>query len=142
MPNVQPLAREELAEFESFFKFAETRDGIRARTSLYTMGRRPPILRAFASLFIVCSRAGRGRSAVQAADRDGLQRRRRLPLLPGAHGGDRGAPRHARSQESSPVFDFETSDALHAPPSAPPCGWPATLRGRAERGDAGAFRAS
>jgi len=49
MPRIQPLAREELAEFEPFFKIVEGSMGFVPR-SLFTMGRRPDLLRAFAGL--------------------------------------------------------------------------------------------
>lgn len=49
MPNVQPLSREDLTEFEPLFRLAESSAGYVA-TSLYTLGRRPPILKAFVAL--------------------------------------------------------------------------------------------
>ncbi len=51
MANVQPLAREDLAEFEQTFQLVERAMGFVPR-SLYTMGRRPDILRAFAGLSV------------------------------------------------------------------------------------------
>ncbi len=49
MPGVTPLAREELEEFEPFFKLVEGAMGF-VPNSLFTMGRRPELLRAFAGL--------------------------------------------------------------------------------------------
>ena len=49
MPNVAPLNREELAEFEPVFKLVEQVMGFVPR-SMLTMGRRPDILRGFAAL--------------------------------------------------------------------------------------------
>ena len=49
MPNVTPLPREQLAEFEPFFEIAEASMGF-VPTSLLAMGRRPEILRSFATL--------------------------------------------------------------------------------------------
>ena len=49
MPNVAPLNREELAEFEPVFKLVEQVMGFVPR-SMLTMGRRPEILRGFAAL--------------------------------------------------------------------------------------------
>jgi uncharacterized peroxidase-related enzyme len=50
MPNVRPLPREELAEFEPFFQAAEQMMGGFVPASLYTMGHRPEILQAFLML--------------------------------------------------------------------------------------------
>ncbi len=49
MQGVTPLAREELEEFEPFFKLVEGAMGF-VPNSLFTMGRRPELLRAFAGL--------------------------------------------------------------------------------------------
>ncbi|HEY5640112.1 MAG TPA: carboxymuconolactone decarboxylase family protein [Dehalococcoidia bacterium] len=49
MPNIEPLSREELAEFEPFFRLAESAMGFVPRSTL-TLGHRPQILRAFAAL--------------------------------------------------------------------------------------------
>ncbi|HEY5641097.1 MAG TPA: carboxymuconolactone decarboxylase family protein [Dehalococcoidia bacterium] len=49
MANVEPLSREELAEFEPFFRLAEGAMGFVPR-STFTLGHRPQILRAFATL--------------------------------------------------------------------------------------------
>lgn len=49
MPNVQPLKREDLSEFEPVFQMIEGAMGFVPR-SLLTMGRRPDILRGFATL--------------------------------------------------------------------------------------------
>jgi hypothetical protein len=49
MANVQPLPREQLAEFEPLFAFVERSMGF-VPNSLFTMGHRPDILRAFTAL--------------------------------------------------------------------------------------------
>ncbi len=49
MSRVQPLVREELAEFEEFFKLIEDTMGF-VPNSMLTMGRSPEILRAFSGL--------------------------------------------------------------------------------------------
>ena len=49
MPNIKPLARDELAEFEPFFKAVEASMGF-VPNSLPTMAHRPEILRGFAAL--------------------------------------------------------------------------------------------
>ena len=49
MANVAPLSREELPEFEPFFKIIESAIGFAPR-SHYTLGRRPDILKAFNGL--------------------------------------------------------------------------------------------
>ena len=49
MPNMQPKAREDLAELEDIFSRAETAMGF-VPTSFFMMGRRPEILRAFSRL--------------------------------------------------------------------------------------------
>lgn len=49
MNRVKPVPRERLAEFEPFFEIAEASMGF-VPSSLYAMGHRPEILRAFATL--------------------------------------------------------------------------------------------
>jgi len=49
MPRIAPLSREELSEFEPFFEIVEGAMGF-VPTSLFTMGRSPALLRAFAGL--------------------------------------------------------------------------------------------
>lgn len=49
MPRVEPLPREELAEFEPFFQMIEQAMGF-VPNSMLTMGRSPDLLRAFAGL--------------------------------------------------------------------------------------------
>jgi len=49
MSNIPPVPREQLAEFEPFFQMAESSMGF-VPSSLYAMGHRPEILRAFAML--------------------------------------------------------------------------------------------
>lgn len=50
MPHVRPLAREDLGQFEPFFKLAEQMMGGFVPNSLFTMGHRPEILQAFMML--------------------------------------------------------------------------------------------
>ena len=52
MPNVAPLERAELAEFEQTFQLVEEVMGF-VPTSLFIMGRRPEMLRAFSALSAV-----------------------------------------------------------------------------------------
>ena len=49
MTRIEPLDRAELAEFEPFFQIVEQGMGF-VPTSLFAMGRRPELLRAFAGL--------------------------------------------------------------------------------------------
>jgi uncharacterized peroxidase-related enzyme len=49
MPNVTPLSREELADFEATFRALDSGFGF-VPNSMLTMGRRPEILRAFSAL--------------------------------------------------------------------------------------------
>ena len=49
MPNVEPLNREDLSDFEPAFKIMEGAVGFVPR-SLFTMGRRPNILKSFSAL--------------------------------------------------------------------------------------------
>lgn len=49
MPNIDPLPREELAEFEKLFEAVEGAMGF-VPTSMFTIGHRPEILRGFAAL--------------------------------------------------------------------------------------------
>ena len=49
MPRIEPLPREELAEFEPFFALVESSMGF-VPNSMLTMGRVPELLRAFAGL--------------------------------------------------------------------------------------------
>jgi uncharacterized peroxidase-related enzyme len=50
MPNVRPLSRGDLAEFEPYFQVAEQMMGGFVPSSLFTMGHRPEILQAFMML--------------------------------------------------------------------------------------------
>jgi uncharacterized peroxidase-related enzyme len=50
MPNVRPLSREALSQFEPFFQAAEQMMGGFVPNSLFTMGHRPEILQAFMML--------------------------------------------------------------------------------------------
>ncbi len=49
MPNIKPIAREDLDELEDIFERAETAMGF-VPSSFFMMGRRPNILRAFSRL--------------------------------------------------------------------------------------------
>jgi uncharacterized peroxidase-related enzyme len=49
MPNIEPLRRDQLPEFEEVFEAAEATMGF-VPNSLFTMGRRPEILRGFMAL--------------------------------------------------------------------------------------------
>ncbi|MBW2498771.1 MAG: carboxymuconolactone decarboxylase family protein [Deltaproteobacteria bacterium] len=49
MPRVEPMKREQLAEFEPFFEMIEGNMGF-VPNSMLTLGRRPELLRAFAGL--------------------------------------------------------------------------------------------
>ena len=49
MPRVEPLAREDLAEFEAFFEMIEGTMGF-VPNSMLTLGRAPEILKAFSGL--------------------------------------------------------------------------------------------
>lgn len=49
MPRIEPLTREELAQFEPLFKLVEQGMGF-VPNSMFTMGRRPELLQAFAGL--------------------------------------------------------------------------------------------
>ena len=57
MANVDPLSREELAEFESLFQTVEAALGF-VPNSYFTMARRPELLRAFARLAATILRDG------------------------------------------------------------------------------------
>lgn len=57
MPNVDPLSREELAEFQPLFQTLEAAIGF-VPNSYYTMGRNPELLRAFARLAATILRDG------------------------------------------------------------------------------------
>ena len=58
MPRVEPLTREELAEFEPFFAMIEGAMGF-VPNSMLTLGRNPELLRAFAGLSGAVLMAGR-----------------------------------------------------------------------------------
>jgi uncharacterized peroxidase-related enzyme len=58
VPRIAPLSREELADFEPFFKLVETAMGF-VPTSLYTMGRWKELLQAFAGLAGTVQAGGR-----------------------------------------------------------------------------------
>lgn len=108
MPNVEPLSRASLAEFEPFFKLAEAAMGFVPR-SLYTMGRRPEILRAFSQL----SAAVLGPGLVEP----GL--RQLVALVASVSAGCRYCQAHTSASaarlgvspdKAAAVFDFETSN--------------------------------
>ena len=50
MPHVEPIAREALEEYESFFQIAEQMMGGFVPNSLFTMAHRPEILEKFMML--------------------------------------------------------------------------------------------
>ena len=107
MPNVQPLSREDLAEFEPIFKIVEGTMGFVPR-SMLTMGRRPDILRGFAALSMAVLGGG-------TVDRT---LRQLVAMIASVSAGCRycqahtstTAARSGASQEKvEAVFDFETS---------------------------------
>jgi len=108
MPNVEPLSREELAEFEPFFKIFEGAVGFVPR-STYTLGRRPDILRAFNGL--VMSVFGPGEVeptlkqlvAMVASVAAGCRYCQAHTSASAAHFG-------VSAEKVAAVFDFETSD--------------------------------
>ena len=108
MPNVEPLSREELAEFEPFFKIFEGAVGFVPR-STYTLGRRPDILRAFNGL--VMSVFGPGEVeptlkqlvAMVASVAAGCRYCQAHTSASAAHFG-------VSTEKIAAVFDFETSD--------------------------------
>ena len=111
MARIQPLAREELAEFEPFFKLVEGSMGFVPR-SLFTMGRRPDLLRAFAGLSGTILAGGRGgtldRSLVQLIAY--VASRAAGCSYCQAHA-SHGAHRAGASEERiAAAFEYETSD--------------------------------
>ncbi|MCH8813671.1 MAG: carboxymuconolactone decarboxylase family protein [Chloroflexi bacterium] len=107
MPNVQPLNREDLAEFEPVFQLAEATMGFVPR-SMLTMGRRPDILRNFAALTITVMGGG-------TVNRDLKQLIAMIASVSAgcrycqAHTGASAARAGASLEKVEAVFDFETS---------------------------------
>ncbi len=108
MANVEPLSREELAEFEPFFRLAEGAMGFVPRSTL-TLGRRPPILRAFATLTTAVLGPGEIDSpfkqliAMVASVSAGCRYCQ-------AHTSETAARNGVDPEKVAAVFDFETSD--------------------------------
>lgn len=107
MPNVQPLDRKDLPEFEPTFQMIEGAMGFVPR-SLLTMGRRPDILRGFATLSVTVLGGG-------GVDR-GLKQL--VAMIASVSAGCRycqahtstAAARYGVSQDKAEaVFDFESS---------------------------------
>jgi uncharacterized peroxidase-related enzyme len=110
MPNVEPLDREELAEFEQMFKMTESAMGFVPR-SLYTMGRKPDLLRAFsATAFAVLGPGTVDPSLKQL-----------VGMMASVSAGCRYCQAHtsasakktgAADEKIAAVFEFETSDLI------------------------------
>ncbi len=80
---MQPLRREDHPELEALFRhYDETLSFV--PNSLYTMARRPEILRAFSELITQIWNSGTLPTAAETADRDRLEHRGGLPVLSGA----------------------------------------------------------
>ncbi len=108
MANVAPLSREELPEFEPFFKIIESAIGFAPR-SHYTLGRRPDILKAFNGL--VMSVFGPGEVeptlkqlvAMMASVSAGCRYCQAHTSASAAHFG-------VSAEKVAAIFEFETSD--------------------------------
>jgi uncharacterized peroxidase-related enzyme len=107
MANVEPLARDDLSEFESFFQIAEGAMGFVPR-SLYTMGRKPAMLRAFANLTVAVLGPGKVESALKQM----------VAMVASVSAGCRYCQAHTSASAAragagpdkvAAVFDFETS---------------------------------
>lgn len=108
MANVEPLFREELAEFEPFFRLAEGAMGFVPRSAL-TLGRRPEILRAFATLT----------TAVLGPGKIDPPFKQLIAMVASVSAGCRYCQAHTSEtavrngvdpEKLAAVFDFETSD--------------------------------
>jgi uncharacterized peroxidase-related enzyme len=108
MANVQPLSRGDLPEFEQFFKLAEGAMGFVPR-SLFTMGRRPEILRAFAGLTIAVLGPGKVDTGLKQL----------VAMIASVSAGCRYCQAHTSASAAragvdplkvEAAFDFETSD--------------------------------
>lgn len=108
MANVQPLSREQLTEFEPFFVLVESVMGF-VPNSLYTMGRRPTILRAFSNLTLAVLGPGNVEPGLKQL----------VAMVASVSAGCRYCQAHTSSsaaragvpvEKIAAVFDFETSD--------------------------------
>jgi uncharacterized peroxidase-related enzyme len=116
MANVEPLSREELAEFEPFFRLAEGAMGFVPRSTL-TLGRRPQILRAFATLTAAVLGPGeieppfKQLIAMVASVSAGCRYCQ-------AHTSETAARSGLAAEKVAAVFDFEGSDLFSEPERA------------------------
>jgi len=108
MANVEPLSREELAEFEPFFKIIEGAVGFVPR-SHYTLGRRPDILKAFNGLVMSVFGPGEVEPTLKQL----------VAMVASVAAGCRYCQAHTSAsavhfgvsaEKVAAVFDFETSD--------------------------------
>ena len=108
MANIQPVAREELTEFESFFKIMENAIGFVPETH-FQMARRPEILKAFASLDL----------AVFGPGTVDMGLKQLVAFMSSVSGGCRYCQAHSAAAANSfgideakvaAVFEFETSE--------------------------------
>lgn len=108
MPNVKPLEREDLAEFEPMFQMTEGAMGFVPR-SLYTMGRKPALLRAFSATAF----------AVLGPGTVDLPLKQLVAMIASVSAGCRYCQAHtgasakklgATEEKIAAVYDFETSD--------------------------------
>ena len=98
MANMEPLRREDHPELEELWRLYDDSMSF-VPNSLFTMARRPEILRAFSELITQIWRTGTVPVGTQAARRDRREHRRRLPVLPGSRDGGRQAPRRAGRED-------------------------------------------
>ena len=108
MPNVEPLTREELAEFEPFFRLAEGALGFVPRSTL-TLGRRPQILRAFSAL----TAAGLGPREIAPPVQQLIAMIASVAAgcrYCQAHTSETAARNGIAAEKVAAAFDFETSD--------------------------------
>jgi AhpD family alkylhydroperoxidase len=108
MPNIKPLDREELAEFETFFSIMEGAVGW-VPSSHFIMGHRPPILGAFNKLVLAVFGPGKVNPALKQL----------VAMMSSVSAGCQYCQAHTStaaagsgmSQEKvEAVFDFESSD--------------------------------
>lgn len=108
MPNVKPLSPEALAEFEPMFKMTEAAMGFVPR-SLYTMGRKPGLLKAFSDLAFAVLGPGTVDPALKQL----------VSMTASVSSGCRYCQAHTSSsahrlgasvEKVEAVYDFETSD--------------------------------
>lgn len=110
MANVEPLPREELEEFASYFDAIEERSGYIAN-SLFTMARRPDTLRAFSRLFGAVMRsegveAGLKQMVAQLASTSAGCRYCQSHTAKAAHAA--GVP----AEKVAALYEFETHEAF------------------------------